>query len=378
MGMGAESVIVCRYLTPLTTAQAFLEIVGSLMLNGFVMTVARPQLSEAELRAAAGDRSFERGAHYVAAVSSLESAGNRVIATVRGSEDYLVVLTLDEDPGGGSGEGRLRGECGCPHGQQGFFCKHCVAVGLSLLARSRRRRASSGPASGSDVSPGDLSAWLGARSRDELLAIVCDQVVEDEDWRRRLELRAAASTAADPAAISDRAVRLLQADDGPFRYAARYGYLDGPDTSQFARRVRAVTDVIRDLTRAGRPADAMGVAERAIAAVAESSRHAADRAGVIGVAAAELAAAHREACEAAAADPGEVLAVYRALIEALATQTGGRGYEQIARLLESARACLRRLGTEAVFDAYLKALRDDLRRNRKLIEVLDAYQLAPR
>ena len=378
MGMGAESVIVCRYLTPLTTAQAFLEIAGSLMLNGFVMTVARPQLSEAELRAAAGDRSFERGAQYVAAVSSLESAGNQVIATVRGSEDYLVVLTLDEDPGGGNGEGRLRGECNCPHGQQGFFCKHCVAVGLSLLARSRRRRASSGPASGSYVSPADLSAWLAARSRDELLAIVCDQVVEDEDWRRRLELRAA-STAADPAAISDRAVQLLQADDdGPFRYAARYGYLDGPDTSQFARRVRAVTDVIRDLTRAGRPADAMGVAERVIAAVAESSRHAADRAGVIGVAAAGLAAAHQEACEAVAADPGEVLAVYRDLIEALTTQTGGRGYEQIAQLLESARACLRRLGTEAAFDAYSKALRDDLRRNRKLIEVLDAYQLAPR
>jgi uncharacterized Zn finger protein len=347
------------------------------MLNGFVMTVAKPQLSEAELRAAAGDRSFERGARYVAAVSGLELAGNQVIATVRGSEDYLVVLTLDEDSRGGSGEGRLRGECGCPYGQQGFFCKHCVAVGLSLLARSRRRRGSSGPAAGIDVSSGKLSAWLGALSRDELLAVVCDQVVEDEDWRRRLELKAA-SAAADPAAISDRAVRLLRADDGPFRNAARYGYLDGPDTSQFARRVRAVTDVIRDLTRAGRPADAMGVAAQAIAAVAESSRHAADRAGVIGAAAAELAAAHQEACEAAAADPGEVLAVYGPLIDALTTQTGGRGHEQIARLLESARACLRRLGTEAAFDAYLKALRDDLRRDRKLMEVLDAHQLWPR
>jgi hypothetical protein len=273
------------------------------MLNGFVMTATRLPVTEADLRAAAGERSFERGTRYLGAVSSLEAVGNQVIATVRGSEDYLVVLTLDEEAGP-SGGTRLRAECGCPYGQQGFFCKHCVAVGLTVLARSRRPAAARGPGtSGSDPSRSDLSSWLSSLSRDELLAIVCDQVVEDADWKRRLELKAA-SAAGDLPAISDRAVRLLQADDdGPFRYAARYGYLEGPDTSQFARRVREVTEVIRNLTRAGRPADALGIADRAIGSVAESSRHAIDPAGVIGAAAAELAAAHQEACQAAAADP---------------------------------------------------------------------------
>ncbi len=348
------------------------------MLNGFVMAATRLALTEAALRAAAGDRSFERGAQYLGAVSSLEMTGNQVIATVRGSEDYLVVLTLGDEPGPSGGTG-LRAECGCPYGQEGFFCKHCVAVGLTVLAKAKRPAASPGPAtSGRDPSRSDLGSWLSSLSRDELLAIVCDQAVEDEGWKRRLELRAASATG-DLPTIRDRVVRLLQAgDDGPFRYAPRYGYLEGPETSQFARQVRYVTEVIRNLTRTGRPADAMGIAEQAIAALAESSRHASDRAGVIGAAAADLAAAHQEACHGAAADPAGALVAYRRLIDALKTQTGDGVYERMAQLLESARACHRRLGAEAAFDAYLRALRDDQRRNHKLIRVLDAHQLRPR
>jgi hypothetical protein len=285
--------------------EAIFGIVGSLMLNGSVRTATRLPLTEAQLRALAGDRSFERGTQYLDAVVGLESAGSQVMATVQGSEEYLVVLTLEKeaDQAGGASTTRLRGECGCPYGQQGFFCKHCVAVGLSVLARSRRRVPTGPPpVSGNDPGPSNLSSWLSSLSRDELLAIVCDQILEDEDWRRRLELRAA-SAAGDLPAIGDRALRLLQADDyRPFRYAARYGYLDGPDSSQFARRVRQVTAVIRNLTKAGHPTEAIRIAEQAIAAVAESSRHAPDPAGAIGVAAAELGAAHEEACRAGAAD----------------------------------------------------------------------------
>lgn len=355
------------------SASHFFEIAGRFILNGNVMTRSRIPLTEADLRAAAGERSFERGRRYLGKVCGLETVGNQVIATVRGSQDYLVVLTLDDETGTGRGT-RLRSECGCPYGQEGFFCKHSVAVALTVL------RGTSGPAAG-DVArqhpAGDLGTWLSSLSRDELLAIVCDQIVVDEDARRRLELKAA-SAAGDLATISDRAVRLLHAhDDGPFKYAARYGYLEGPDTSQFAHRVRDVTEVIRNLTRAARPADAMVIAEHAIAAVAESSRHASDRAGVIGAAAAELAAVHQEACQAAAADPASALAAYRRLIDALKTQTGDGAYEQMAQLLESVRACHSRLGTEAAFDAYLRALRDDQKRNRKLIRILDAHHLAP-
>ena len=111
----------------------FFENVGRLLLNGGVATATRPAVTEADLRAAAGERSFERGTRYLHAVSSIEVLGNQVIATVQGSAEYLVVLTLPDRSSGA----RLRGECGCPYGQEGFFCKHCVAVGLALLRDAR-------------------------------------------------------------------------------------------------------------------------------------------------------------------------------------------------------------------------------------------------
>src|SRR5258708_9093954 len=291
-------------------AEAIFEIVGRLMLNGCVTTATKPLITEAALRAAAGERSFERGVSYLDAVAGLETVGNKVIATVRGTGDYLVVLTLGE---AATGSG-LRGECGCPYGQEGFFCKHCVAVGLTVMrnARAPVRRAagketsraaqtSGGSAESGKTRASDISSWLNSLSREELLAIVCDQVIEDDDWRRRLELRPA-SVASDLPAISARAAALLPGDDE----LSQYGYLEGPQTWHYARRVRDVTEVIGDLLRTGHPADAMVLAEQALAAIAAPSRHASDRAGVIGAAAAGLAAAHPQACRAAPPDPARL------------------------------------------------------------------------
>ena len=290
---------------------AIFKNVGRVLLNGGVATTTGQAVTEASLRAAAGERSFERGTKYLHAVSSLESVGGQVIATVRGSADYLVVLTLPEPSTGA----RLRGECGCPYGQEGFFCKHCVAVGLAILrdARAVPRQRGAGKAASparssrplpTGTAPSDLSAWLRSLSSDELVALVCDQVVEDDDWRRRLELHAA-TAAADLPVVRARALELLRGEEGygQHRFAGQYGYLEGPESWYYARRVRQVTETVRLLTRAGQSGDAMAIAEQALAAVSDSSRHASDRAGVIAAAAAQLAAAHQDACRATATDP---------------------------------------------------------------------------
>src|SRR5258708_2963750 len=77
-------------------AAAIFEIVGSLMLNGCVTTATLPPITEAALRAAAGERSFERGVSYLGAVAGLETVGNQIIATVRGTGDYLILPTPAE------------------------------------------------------------------------------------------------------------------------------------------------------------------------------------------------------------------------------------------------------------------------------------------
>src|SRR3989337_428474 len=80
------------------------------------------------LRRLAGPRSFERGESYFedGRVGSLVEDKGKITAFVHGSSKYRVKL-WNED-------GNLEYECSCPVGQDGDFCKHCVAVGLTWLA----------------------------------------------------------------------------------------------------------------------------------------------------------------------------------------------------------------------------------------------------
>ncbi|MFB6613809.1 SWIM zinc finger domain-containing protein [Streptomyces sp. NPDC085524] len=85
--------------------------------------------TEDDLRRLAGARSFERGLGYLSEVSRLETGDEAITATVDGSDAYEVELAEDEDGG-------LTGWCDCSYGREGNFCKHCVAVGLTVLGQA--------------------------------------------------------------------------------------------------------------------------------------------------------------------------------------------------------------------------------------------------
>src|SRR5690349_12737156 len=108
------------------------------------MPVSLP-FTAADIRLAAGDRSYGRGLEYVNAVDHLEISDTEVTANVYGSSEYTVCLVIDDQ--------RLSGGCTCPYGRDGFFCKHCVAVGLSVLELGGRTstpsRGRARPAAGS-------------------------------------------------------------------------------------------------------------------------------------------------------------------------------------------------------------------------------------
>ena len=88
------------------------------------MPVSLP-FTAADIRLAAGDRSYGRGLEYLSAVEHLEISDTEITASVYGSSEYAVCLAISDQ--------RLSGRCTCPYGRDGFFCKHCVAVGLSVL-----------------------------------------------------------------------------------------------------------------------------------------------------------------------------------------------------------------------------------------------------
>ncbi|GGW84740.1 SWIM zinc finger family protein [Streptomyces noursei] len=248
-------------------------------------------LTEANLKMLAGARSFERGRGYLDAVSGVEVGGEGwVTASVHGSERYEVELSLD-------GPGGLSGECDCPYGLEGNFCKHLVAVGLTVLARSEglplqwkaaRDRAQ------------DLDSWLSALSKDELLALVREQVGEDRRLRHRLELRAA-SARGDIASVRARIRELL--DIGPF---AQYGYVEYADARAYADQAGQVVSAIGGLTGSGRAADAIILVREAMKLLAGAVESVDDSDGWLGSVGAGLADAHLAACRAARPDPEEL------------------------------------------------------------------------
>lgn len=245
---------------------------------------------EDDLRALAGARSFERGLGYLDAVSGLEVGEDSVTAVVHGTDVYEVDLTL-------GGEEGISGWCDCPYGQEGNFCKHCVAVGLTVLRRAKtiphQRAAARARSSG-------LEAWLSALSRDELLALVREQATEDRELRRRLELRAAAARS-DLGAVRDRIIMLI--DPRPF---ARYGYVEYADAAGYGQGVAEAAAALRALIADGQAAQAVGLAEEAIRVLGEAYGEIDDSDGVVGEAAAAVAEAHLEACGVARPDPARL------------------------------------------------------------------------
>ena len=131
------------------------------------------------LQELAGTITFRRGEAYFAneAVSRLRVGEEKVSARVEGSDTYHVELWDDD--------GNLEYECSCPQGDEGNFCKHCVAVGLTWLAGKKVERKSGG-ASGKKKLTKKRDPWLDIRNylssqRPELLIDLLLDVAQRDD-----------------------------------------------------------------------------------------------------------------------------------------------------------------------------------------------------
>ncbi|MGW2235381.1 SWIM zinc finger family protein [Streptomyces sp. NPDC001759] len=247
-------------------------------------------LTQATLKERAGARSFERGQGYLNAVTGVEVGDGWVTATVHGTERYEVRLNLD-DPRG------VSGACDCPYGLDGNFCKHLVALGLTVLAQRdslpRQREAARKRAQ-------TLDTWLSGLSKDELLALVREQVDQDRKLRRRLELWAA-SAHGDLVGVRSRIRELL--DIGPF---AQYGYVEYADARAYAHQAMQVAAAIDAVTESGRGEQAVTMAVEAMRLLTEAADSVDDSDGGLGQVGACLAEAHLNACRAARPDPEEL------------------------------------------------------------------------
>jgi hypothetical protein len=252
-----------------------------------------PGFTEADLRELAGPRSFERGLRYAGRVADLDITGTQVTATVSGTDEYEVILV--------PGAAGLQWGCSCPFGQEGFFCKHCVAVGLAVLAPDAAAAVSAARARRDSV-----DAWLESLSRADLAAELRGLLDGDHGLRRRFELRAAAASG-DTLAIRRTTRQLI---------APRSDYPGGDEAGGYAADVYEVAAVIDSLAKAGAGEQAIQAAREAIGELGRAFERLDDSGGSVRGAAAELLAAHLRACQAAPPEPA-ALARYLARLAVL-------------------------------------------------------------
>jgi uncharacterized Zn finger protein len=248
-----------------------------------VRMAVSPAFTEADLKRAAGDRSFARGREYLDSVEDLEIGASEITASVYGNSEYRVSLAL--------GDKGLSGDCTCPYGREGFFCKHCVAVGLAVLKiGDDLPRHIEATRTGRQA----LESWLESLSKEDLLAELLALLREDRTLRQRFELRAASVTA--DAVTVRRAVRDLI-------MLPRRGYVEYSEAPDYASDVRKAATAIGDLIDSGGAADAIGIAREAVALLTDAFEQVDDSSGFVGQAAFEVLETHLRACRAAPPDP---------------------------------------------------------------------------
>ncbi len=134
-------------------------------------------LQESDLENIAGDLVFARGVGYLPLVYDLKSGTDRASARVEGSIPYRVELTWNGDS--------VTPSCECPHNEDGFFCKHLVALALVVLKGTDHPVAETDPT---------LDDYLADLSAAELRGLVRELVDRDEAAQRLLQTRAATRT----------------------------------------------------------------------------------------------------------------------------------------------------------------------------------------
>ena len=119
-------------------------------------------ITRQNLQMEAGDAYFKRGLDYFRSghVQKLFVDDERIEGKVSGSRSYSCSIESD-------GDGWFSGECSCPLGDDGEFCKHLVALGLAFIDGFEMPQPTNGKRD-----KFDLAAFLKERSREELTALL--------------------------------------------------------------------------------------------------------------------------------------------------------------------------------------------------------------
>ncbi len=235
----------------------------------------------------AGAIVFQRGNAYFLddAVDLREVSAQKVSARVRGSETYRVDLWDDE--------GQLGYECTCPHANDGYFCKHCVATGLAWLAES-------------SVAPMDnatqkrnpqalLCDYLHAQTPEILIELLFSAAEHNEHFYQRLLRKA--ELAAGKTDVQKTFRQLIT------KTTQVRGFIECDEVSDFAEDLAEMVETLEELLTPEQAAILVELSEYAIARVEKVGQQVDDSNGEIGCVIQTLCDLHLQACELAKPEP---------------------------------------------------------------------------
>ena len=274
---------------------------------------------------------FARGAAYrlEGRVEEVDRGEGRVTAVVRGSLPYDVELRVEG--------GRPWWSCSCPAAEDGSFCKHCVAVALTLDGTDPSAATETGV--GATGSSGDIEEWVAGLDHDRLVGLVLEAA--DGDWRLGERLRAEAAAASGGGPDLGLWRRRIDGAFAPYddfvSYREAAGWTGGVDE---------LIDALDDLCGAGHPDAVIGLVQHAHRRADEAMQYVDDSDGWLFGISQRLGDLHLRACSEGSPDPVELArrlvgleltseldAFHRAAAD-YADVLGDRGLVEYRRLVE--------------------------------------------
>jgi len=249
-------------------------------------------ITRAILEDLAGAAVFRRGDEYFAAgaVERLRATDDKVTARVEGTETYQVELRDGDD-------GELAYDCTCPHAADGYFCKHCVAVGLAWLAEhAGRGEPASRSAKKKRPDPwNDIRKYLTTQAPEVLIDLLMEVAQRDDRLYRSLLLKAERTGGGGNVANAFR-----RAIDEATRI---HEFIDWREVGTFAGNVDQVADSLAELLKPGTAAPLVELTEYAIERLEHALEQIDDSDGEIGAIVERLGELHLKACAMARPEP---------------------------------------------------------------------------
>ena len=245
------------------------------------------KISKAQLKELTDDGSWKRGVDYSEGrnVLTLVKDKGTIVARVSGTRNYNVKLWMDGD--------ELCGTCDCPMGDEGVFCKHCVAVGLTYLdgeagVGGREAGGQEADGAGREITLVDVREYLSRQKTGTLVDIIAEQALEDDGLRERLIMKAARSRQRK---VDTKAFRKVIAQATNTR-----GFVDYHGAYGFSRRVENVVAGLADLLADGCAEEAVELTEYALKRAEEALGEMDDSDGYMGGIIERLEELHHKAC----------------------------------------------------------------------------------